>query len=129
MAISGNTRDSGPAYGFQKADCERIAATVKREEKAYRNPPPGRGRYAGYLPTGPFPAKATTAFTAGSPTSPSSATITLYVPASSGHGWVLATGTGSTFTAYNPYTSAIAINSLVWVVISNGTYYVLAANC
>lgn len=122
----------GAVYGFPKADCVRISEAVRRVEKTYKNPATSanaRPKYPVFAPNGLIPAKATAGFTAGSVSSPSSASVTFYVPAASGHGFDLATGDGASVTAYNHYTGTVAANALVWISLFNGEWRVVAANC
>lgn len=117
---------SDPVYGLSERDVRRLRDLLNRSERTFRNGPPQRQRWPGPGWAGAIPAKATAGFAGGSVTSPSSASVTFYVPSASGPGWTLGT---TTATAYNPYTGTVAANALVWLQWFGGYLYVIAANC
>jgi hypothetical protein len=117
---------SETVYGLSERDVRRLKDLLNRSERTFRNHPPQRQRWPAPGWSGAIPARATAGFAAGSVSSPSSASVTLYVPSASGAGWTLST---TIVTAYNPYTSAIAANTLLWLMWYGGYLYVIAANC
>lgn len=118
-----------PAYGFPLAECQRIAESVRRDERRFRNQKPGRQRFPIYTANGLIPARADAGFAAGSVASPPPGNITFYVPKTSGEGLDPATGDDATAMAYNLYTGTVPVNAIVWMTLFNGTYYVVTCNC
>lgn len=115
-------------YSFSEKDYERVKRTVRRFEAYYLNGPPQRPRYPVGGGSGLVPAKCPgSTVAAGSVASPTSFTATFYSPASgTGPGFA---ASADTVTAYNPYTSSLAANSLIWLAFFGGKWYVVAANC
>jgi hypothetical protein len=118
--------DEDRPQGFLAADVERIRQAVLRLERYYKNPRPQRQRWPAPGWSGAIPARATAGFAAGSITTPSSASVTFYVPAATGAGWTLGTVSD---TAYNTYTGTVATNATVWLQWFGGKLYVITANC
>jgi hypothetical protein len=114
---------------FDRASGARIVKTVHRVERAYYNRPAPRARWpvGGGIGSFILAKCGSGGIAAGSASSPSSATVTRYLPSGTGAG--LTTTGGTTLTAYNEYTSAIPANSLVWLANFNEHWYVVTGNC
>jgi hypothetical protein len=74
-----------------------------------------------------IPANSGSGFAAGSPGSPSSATVTLYTH--TGSGAALDTSRNFQVTAYSTFGTAIGANKTIWLTQMNDFYYVYQVDC
>lgn len=112
--------------GFGKADARRIADVVRWFERNYRNLPLPVKQQPTPLFQGLVPVLLNTGIAAGTTTTPTTATATMFKPSGTGGGLASA---GKTVTVYNPYAKAVLSNKFAWVTPYNNRLYLVTADC
>lgn len=117
---------SGEIAVFTVEDARRIGDAVRNFERIYRNrPQPGKTLPAPFFQA-LIPVTLGSGITAGTVSTPTTATGTLLKPSGTGGGL---TSSGKTATIYNPYAKAVASGKFAWVTPYNNRLYLVTADC